>query len=549
MAGWKGVYTQKGLALLAKMTPSGTLNITRAVVGAGLVNEADLSKQTKVTDIKQELAIQPPTYPERGTCKLPVVLANDKVGSAYTARQIGFYATDPTEGEILYFIAQSSTGTSILPENEIAGYTATWTFYFSYGEADSVTVKVDPSNAVTKEMLEEVRVIAERGVSDQGYGEVIVMNDTANLPFAGLSIYGKSVQEGIPTPDVPVDIVNVGANGNIAVNVYGKNLFAVTEYTQNGVTLSQYKDFYVLNGTATASCNFITTIGYLPAGTYTLSANNPTNSNVDFGIVDVHSGSLGETLQVRDAENYGQITGVLSGAADYACRVRVENGVTYNNYIIKPQLEYGGEATEYQARTKQTTTLSAPDGLRGLPVTSGGNYTDTTGQQWICDEIDLVRGVYIQRIGAVDLSSLTWSSAVNWQQAVVEGMQYVAANTEVGVAMAENYSIRMASGMTTSAVGEMAVDTNNIKINTGSASTTPSGLLIYQLTEPIESEIDIDALYCQNPATTIINNSGAEMFVDCIRSNNENAFRLAANSKHTHEIAGVNGLQAALDAK
>ena len=37
--------------------------------------------------------------------------------------------------------------------------------------------------------------------------------------------------------------------------------------------------------------------------------------------------------------------------------------------------------------------------LRGIPVASGGNYTDANGQQWICDEIDLASGMYVQRIG------------------------------------------------------------------------------------------------------------------------------------------------------
>ena len=30
-------------------------------------------------------------------------------------------------------------------------------------------------------------------------------------------------------------------------------------------------------------------------------------------------------------------------------------------------------------------------------MTSGGNYTDQTGQKWICDEVDLERGVKVQR--------------------------------------------------------------------------------------------------------------------------------------------------------
>lgn len=53
----------------------------------------------------------------------------------------------------------------------------------------------------------------------------------------------------------------------------------------------------------------------------------------------------------------------------------------------------------------QTLTLPTPNGLPGIPVTSGGNYTDQNGQQWVCDEVDLGRGVKVQRVNAVDLST------------------------------------------------------------------------------------------------------------------------------------------------
>lgn len=46
----------------------------------------------------------------------------------------------------------------------------------------------------------------------------------------------------------------------------------------------------------------------------------------------------------------------------------------------------------------QTLTLSTPGGLPGIPVTSSGNYTDENGQAWICDEVDLARGVYVRRV-------------------------------------------------------------------------------------------------------------------------------------------------------
>ena len=51
----------------------------------------------------------------------------------------------------------------------------------------------------------------------------------------------------------------------------------------------------------------------------------------------------------------------------------------------------------------QTLTLPTPNGLPGIPVASGGNYTDSTGQQWVCDEVDLERGVRVQRTYEVDV--------------------------------------------------------------------------------------------------------------------------------------------------
>lgn len=47
----------------------------------------------------------------------------------------------------------------------------------------------------------------------------------------------------------------------------------------------------------------------------------------------------------------------------------------------------------------QSLTLATPNGLPGVPVSKDGNYTDSNGQQWVCDEIDLERGKYVQRIG------------------------------------------------------------------------------------------------------------------------------------------------------
>ena len=74
------------------------------------------------------------------------------------------------------------------------------------------------------------------------------------------------------------------------------------------------------------------------------------------------------------------------------------NGVFATVKFENVQLEIGNQATEYTP-CEPTQTVSLTRALPGIPVTSGGNYTDSDGQQWVCDEIDFERGVYVQRIG------------------------------------------------------------------------------------------------------------------------------------------------------
>lgn len=55
------------------------------------------------------------------------------------------------------------------------------------------------------------------------------------------------------------------------------------------------------------------------------------------------------------------------------------------------------------ASLSQSMTIATPNGVPGIPVDSGGNYTDADGQQWVCDEIDYARGVYVQRVEQLEL--------------------------------------------------------------------------------------------------------------------------------------------------
>lgn len=61
-------------------------------------------------------------------------------------------------------------------------------------------------------------------------------------------------------------------------------------------------------------------------------------------------------------------------------------------------LTWNASSPDYEPYREQLLTLPTHNGLPGIPVTSGGNYTDQNGQQWVCDEVDLERGAKVQRV-------------------------------------------------------------------------------------------------------------------------------------------------------
>ena len=152
------VITAKGTALLAKLVEGNTLDLTRASCGSGIVPAVTLYNQTAITDEQQALNFLPVTYPEEGKVKVPVLLSNDGVKTGYRANQIGVFATDPDEGEILFFIAQANQeygGMPIPSATEMPGYTCEWNFYFKYGNADGVNVSVDPAGLLSVSAADE----------------------------------------------------------------------------------------------------------------------------------------------------------------------------------------------------------------------------------------------------------------------------------------------------------------------------------------------------------------------------------------------------------
>lgn len=264
--------------------------------------------------------------------------------------------------------------------------------------------------ATGKRLAEIEKAVAEK--ADKARQNILIGSETGNpvsasdsfsAPLCGLTVYGRSTQDGTPSPDNPVPIVSAGDSGNVAVKATGRNLLNIPDGsgTARGVTVTAKDGLISISGTATSS-------GYAKLDIQPFIAS---------GVVILSSSITSPKVKLV-SETWGVILslGTADKMSDMATRIVfiVTEGQTYNLTGVKVQLELGTTATAYSPYREQLFTLPTPNGLPGIPVTSGGNYTDPQGQQWICDEVDLKRGVKVQRVSAIDLSTCDITSTTEF---------------------------------------------------------------------------------------------------------------------------------------
>lgn len=223
-------------------------------------------------------------------------------------------------------------------------------------------------------------------------GNPIAVDDAFSAPLCGLTVYGKSTQDGTPTPDAPVPIVSAGDGGSLTVKVTGANVLEGTapggQVSQFGATYTANENGVLVTGTATSNSSFYLHKDKTPRlthGTYYLTTKGLSDSVVlDFFYV----GKITSDVQNQQV--------MLTKDVEYSLVLQIQKGKTVNTTVQVSLTR--NTITAYSPYREQLLTLPTPNGLPGIPVTSGGSYTDQSGQQWVCDEVDLERGVKVQRV-------------------------------------------------------------------------------------------------------------------------------------------------------
>lgn len=401
--------------------------------------------------------------------------------------------------------------------------------------------------AQNKAGIEALKQGKADAIVETASGEIIQIEDSSGLGFEGLRIFGKSMQDGVPSPESPVPIVNVGDKGTVEVEITGKNLLNLQCYSAetmynleeepvltnnygteistteavNKVVIKQKKIANTENPSSYENGFMIFAFrdDFVIGKLYNLSfdlevINNPLNTNEIMLLVN-GSYSQRANIQKRVKTQFQYQKQELRQFIELRCSGM--DFVLSNIMITEADCDYKYEPYH----DSQSLTISTQNGLPGVKVDSDGNYTDNNGQQWICDEIDLERGKYVQRVGKYVFDG-TETASNDWLPTIIVTMRSEGITGKTGTGkLMTNYAELVFSNQTGRWFG---FGTTKWKVNNAEElkaflkSKYDEGKPVevqYILASPIERDLTPEeiaaykALHTNYPTTVISNDESA----------------------------------------
>lgn len=341
----------------------------------------------------------------------------------------------------------------------------------------------------------------------------IVVSDSSYNALAGLNIYGKSIQNGAPTPSAPVDIISVGDDGNIVVGVKDNTNILTTTFSSGSIDKE--------TGTDTSDPTIQRT-GYLTSGGNTTYVVNGMGGPLRAFFYDANKVLL-STIFLEQGDWF---------TTPATCA------------YVRFQVSVAGYSTAISVNKVDAVDISNIV-LRGIQVTDKAlaTYTDASGKMWCADEIDLAAGVYRQNVYAK-----VFTGAESFTKMTANGGNYYALNSSTNPANNTddkltgalcNYLTEKVPGVLWSTPGDgfavstvqqpirlrieslASIDALKAQLAEWYANGEPM-VMVFRLATPVEtplSDAEIAAykdMRTGKPSTTITNSENAYMSVKYI---------------------------------
>jgi len=363
----------------------------------------------------------------------------------------------------------------------------------------------DRANSVAADMDAATPAVTQ-GVS----GNVITVSDSADRKLRKVMLYGKTTQNGTPTPSAPIPLVTMGADGDVKVSAKA----GVVEGGSDHITIiSQPR-----NVTTPVGANVVFHVDAVGDG-LTYQWRYSADGGTTWGKL-YWDGATTQTLTF-------DVTEARAGNI-YRCDVADKNGNKVTTETVRVTI--GNTTATENPVTVQTATVATPNGFHGVTVDSGGNYTDANGQQWVTDTIDYDvatgKAKYVRRVGVqmLDGSETSWRSITGAfhvsvpdclnELTTIMSNRHVNVKETVSMAKLSVNQMRQGGTRTNICFGKPS---EGMTVDEWKAQLAQNPIeFVYPLAKPVETELSADqfaALRSYCPITTVYNSAGAHMEV------------------------------------
>lgn len=157
MPNWNGlVLTKKGQLLQAKVGTGVVLALTKMKLGSGVLpNGTSLEDLTDLVTPEQNVGIaSKEVLTDQKICKISATITNVGLSAGYYVRELGVFANDPDDGEILYAVTSDSAPDYLPPEGVSTAVSQEFAVYIAASNASNVKVSIDPGALATMGYVE-----------------------------------------------------------------------------------------------------------------------------------------------------------------------------------------------------------------------------------------------------------------------------------------------------------------------------------------------------------------------------------------------------------
>lgn len=150
MANWNGLQlTNKGIALQAKVQAGTQLHITKLKLGSGVVpSGTDIKTLTDLITPEQNLGIGGKEAID-DYCKISSTISNTELETGYYVRELGVFAQDPDEGEILYLYTTDGAPDYLPAGGGSTVISQEFSVMIAVDDTDNILVDIDPAALAT----------------------------------------------------------------------------------------------------------------------------------------------------------------------------------------------------------------------------------------------------------------------------------------------------------------------------------------------------------------------------------------------------------------